>query len=353
VTRASGSERTVQFLRSLSFTLVLAGSALVSCGNGASSGHGALIALELGLPTDVTSFANADVAVAEAQGFFRAAGLTVHVRNLSSGVTVVQGVFGGSLQIGAASIEPVVNAHAQGGALSIIGSYADRLTVSMVTPRVIQTPADLRGRRLGIQQVGAFREVMTRMVLEDAGLTAADAAYVPVAANGYASALIQGTVQSAILQAEQAIDVLQRDGKLHVLVDLGQLRPDYFYGTYVVARSWLAKHQDVARRFLTAIVQAHRFMYQDRSRTVTIVAQATGFSEQVIGQAYDELIGRAGVFPVNASLDAERITRTIQTMRQFKIVASTASAGSPLVDRGPIAAVIGELGAWTGDPRWR
>jgi len=55
----------------------------------------------------------------------------------------------------------------------------------------------------------------------------------------------------------------------------------------------------------------------------------------------------------DAHVDAERITRTIQTMRQFKIVASTVSAGSPLVDRGPIAAVIGELGAWTGDPRWR
>ena len=66
------------------------------------------------------------------------------------------------------------------------------------------------------------------------------------------------------------------------------------------------------------------------------------------GAALDDA---SGLF--NASLDAERITRTIQTMRQFKIVASTVSAGSPLVDRGPIAAVIGELGAWTGDPRWR
>jgi ABC-type nitrate/sulfonate/bicarbonate transport system substrate-binding protein len=64
------------------------------------------------------------------------------------------------------------------------------------------------------------------MVLASAGLTPGDASCVPITANGYTSALVQGTIQSAILQDEQAIDVLGRDDKLHVLVDLGQVRPD-------------------------------------------------------------------------------------------------------------------------------
>jgi ABC-type nitrate/sulfonate/bicarbonate transport system substrate-binding protein len=194
---------------------------------------------------------------------------------------------------------------------------------------------------------------MTRMVLQGAGLSPSDVAYVPVAANGYTSALVQGTIQSAIVQQEQAIDVLQRDDKLHVLVDLGQLRPEYFYGTYVVAKTWLAHNPDVAKRFLTAMVRAHRFMYQDRTATVRIVARATGLSEQVIGQAYDLLLGKQGAFAVNVGLDPTRITRTIQTMQQFQIVTGAAPSEPSLVDRGPISAVIGELGAWTGDPRWR
>jgi len=93
----------------------------------------------------------------------------VNVKNLASGVPVVQGVVGGSLDIGANSFEPVANADAQGGNLVIIGSYTDRLTVSMVTPDSIHSPAQLRGKRLGIQTVGAFREVMTRMILASAG----------------------------------------------------------------------------------------------------------------------------------------------------------------------------------------
>jgi ABC-type nitrate/sulfonate/bicarbonate transport system substrate-binding protein len=308
--------------------------------------------INLGLPTSVTSFANADVAVAQAQGYFQAEHLTVHVKNLASGVPVVQGVVGGSLDIGANSFEPVVNADAQGGNLVIIGSYADRLTVSMVTPDTIHSPAQLRGKRLGIQTVGAFREIMTRMILAGAGLTPADATYVPVASTGYISALLQGSIQSAILQQEQVIDVLQKDPKLHVLVNLYQARPYYFYGAYVVSRPWLDHHQNVAEKFLTAIVRAHRFMYQHEAATVRIVVAATGFTQSVISQAYAVLLGKEGVFPVNQGLQASRINQTIQTMRQYKVLTGTAPAESTLVDAGPINAVIHKLGAWTGDPRW-
>jgi ABC-type nitrate/sulfonate/bicarbonate transport system substrate-binding protein len=318
----------------------------------AASTGTATTVLNIGLPTSATSFANADVAVAQAEGYFRAEGLTVHVKNLASGVPVVQGVVGGSLDIGATSFEPVANADAQGGNLVIIGSYTDRLTVSMVTPDSIHSPAELRGKRLGIQTVGAFREVMTRMILAGAGLTPADATYVPVASTGYISALLQGSIQSAILQQEQVIDVLQKDAKLHVLVNLYQARPYYFYGTYVVSRPWLAHHQSVAEKFLTAIVRAHRFMYQHEAATVRTVAVTTGFSQQVIKQAYAVLLGKEGVFPVNQGLEPSRISQTIATMRQHKVLTGPAPAESTLVDAGPIDAVVHKLGAWTGDPRW-
>ena len=340
-------------LAGLSITSVLISSCSSSSSQPSTSGTtSTMTTITIGLPTDVPSFANSDVAVADARGFFRAEGLTVHVENLSSGVPVVQGVVGGALNIGASSIEPVVNADAQGAGLVVIGSYANRLTVSMVTPKTIQTPAELRGKRLGIQQVGAFREVMTRMVIEGAGMTTSDVAYIPGAADSYISSLIQGTIQSGILQEEQVISVLHRDSKLHVLVNLYQARPNYFYGAYFATRSWLAANQDVAKRFLTAIVRAHRFMYQDKAATVPIVAKATGFSQQVIGKAYAVLLGQEGVFPVNEGLDPARITDTIQTMRQYKILTGTAPAESSLVDTGPISAVISQLGAWTGDPRW-
>jgi NitT/TauT family transport system substrate-binding protein len=340
--------------------LVTALSACTSTSTSSTSSSGSsvspvatkTVSITIGLPNSTPSFANSDVAVAQAEGYFAEEGLQVHVDDLSSGVPVVQGVVGGSLDIGASSIEPVVNAASQGAPLEIIGSYANKLTVSMVTPTSITTPAQLRGKRLGIQQVGAFREVMTRMVIESAGMTTSDVTYIPSPSSAYVSELLAGTVQSAVLQEEQVLAVLKKDAGLHVLVNFASARPDYFYGAYVVTKSWLAANESVAERFLTAITEAHRFMYKNKAATVAIVAANTGDSQAVIGKAYDVLLGTEGVFPVNTGLSATIITDTIATMKQYKILSGPEPSESAIVDTGPISAVIGKLGAWTGDPRW-
>ncbi len=292
------------------------------------------------------------MAVAQAEGYFKAEGLDVHVDNLSSGVPVVQGVIGGSLDIGASSIEPVVNAAAQGSPVQIVGSYANKLTVSMVTPATISTPAQLRGKRLGIQQIGAFREVMTRMVIEGAGLATSDVSYIPGSSSAYISELLAGEIQSGVLQEEQVLTVLAKDPRLHVLVNFAQTNPDYFYGTYVVSKSYLAGNQSTVEKFLTAITQAHRFMYQHKAATVAIVAKNTGFTSKVISEAYDVLLTQEGVFPVDDGLSAARISSTITTMQRYKILTGTAPAESALVNSGPIAAVVAKLGTWQGNRLW-
>jgi NitT/TauT family transport system substrate-binding protein len=300
--------------------------------------------LKIGLPTGKTSFANVDVVIAQELGLFKQQALEVTFQNFDSGVKVVQAVVASDVAIGGASIEPVVNASVAGGNIAIIGTYANRLTVSMVTPKTITSAAELRGKNAGIQDVGAFREVMTRMVLESAQLTPKDVHYIPVSAPGYIQGLISGQIHSAILQTEQAIEILERDARFHVLVDLHQVEPDYFYGTYFVSKDWLAKNPDLASRFLTALTQAHRLMYQNRSDTVTIAAKATGFSASVIDRAYEVLLVSNQVFPVNDGLEQARLTYTLAKMKALGLLKEKAPDLAQLVDREPLTQVLGKLG---------
>jgi len=39
-------------------------------------------------------------------------------------------------------------------------------------------------------------------------------------------------------------------------------------------------------------------------------------------------------------------------MKQYKVVTGNVPAEPALVDAGPITAVVSQLGAWKGDPRW-
>jgi ABC-type nitrate/sulfonate/bicarbonate transport system substrate-binding protein len=335
--------------------LVIASLVAVGCGGASgdeAGSEGSAATINLGLPTADTSFANSDVVIAEEQGFFEEQGLQVELQNFSSGLKVVQATVAGDLQIGASSIEPVINASAQGGQLAIVGSYADRLTASMVTPTSIQSAADLRGENLGVQDVGAFREVMTRMVLETEGLTPDDVSYRPVEANAYIGALLSGQISSAILQAEQMVEATNTDPNFHELADLYEVEPDYYYGTYFVSKDWLSENPDTAVRFLTAVTKAHRFMYENKEETVPIVAEATGFSPEVIDEAYEKLLVQNGVFPVNEGLEEDRLTYTVERMKELDLLKGGEPNMSELVDREPISTAVENLGALEGDPRW-
>jgi ABC-type nitrate/sulfonate/bicarbonate transport system substrate-binding protein len=300
--------------------------------------------LKIGLPTGKTSFANVDVVIAQEMGFFKQQALDVTIQNFDSGVKVVQAVVAGDIAVGGASIEPVVNAMVAGGKVAIIGTYASRLTVSMITPKTITSVAELRGKQAGIQDVGAFREVMTRMILESAKLTPQDVSYVPVSAPGYIQGLIAGQIHSAILQTEQALEILERDPRFHVLVDLYEVEPAYFYGTYFASQDWLAAHSDLAVRYLTALLQAHRFMYHDKAETVRIAAKATGFSASVIDKTYELLLVNNKVFPVNDGLEDQRLTYTITKMKSLGLFKGQEPTLAQLVDRRPIMQALDALG---------
>lgn len=285
----------------------------------AGGGDGQQVALAL--PTGKTSFANCDIGVATDQGFFADEGLSVSTQNLSSGLKVVQALLSGDIDIGGASIEPVINAAAQGQSLKIIGTYADRLTVQMMVPEDIQGVGDLQGKILGIQDVGAFREVMTRMVLESEGMTTDDVQYRGVETTGYIPALVAGQIQSAILHAEQVESIKSEDDSFHSISDLYEVEPDYFYGTYFADESWLGENADVAQGFADALLKAHRFMYDNRDETVRICSEVTGFEEPVVDAAWSTYFEDNCVFPVDSGLETDRISYTIDRMGELDTLA--------------------------------
>ena len=351
-------------MRHVAYTMLLLALLVAGCsegpsgsgGEGQSSAGGSAAPkggkmVRVALPTAQTSFANADIAVAQAKGYFKEQGIGIEIQNFGSGLKSVQAVVAGGADIGASSIEPVASANARGQSLPIIGAYTDRLAVAMVTPKKITDATQLRGKRLGIQDVGAFREVMTRLVLQRADLTPDDVSYRPVESNGYTGALLAGQIQSGILQQEQAIDAMAKDDGFHVLEDLYAIDPDYFYGTYFAKPGWLKANSDSAERFLAAVTKAHRFMYDNKEETVKIVAKATSFSPQVIEEAYGRLLARNAVFPVNDGLDENRLSHTLEAMKELDLLEGTTPKVSEIVDRKPIEGAIKRIGGPAPDPR--
>src|SRR5262249_59417704 len=106
-------------------------------------------------------------------------GINVELTAFESGLQSLRGGIAGGLDLVGASSEPVITVISRGAKIRSIFSYAHKLTVVMAAQESIRKPTDLRGKKLGIPDVGAFPEVVTRAVLHSAGATSRDVHYIP------------------------------------------------------------------------------------------------------------------------------------------------------------------------------
>ncbi len=305
------------------------------------------------MPVTPPNLPHLGVYVAKELGYFEEEGINLDLASFESGLQSLRGGVAGSVDLLGASAEPVISAISRGAKIRSIFSYAHKLTVVMVAQKSIQKSAELRGKNLGIQEVGAFREVMTRAVLQTAGLTAQDVNYIPVSSAGYITALLGNKIDTAILHIDQAYMARTKEASLHVLVPLWEIMPSYWYGTFSTTEEFLRKDPDLLARAVGAIIKAHRFMYRNKDRTLELASKHTGYPKEVLSPAYDALAA-AKVWPVNDGMPAEMVNTTINKMVEIGMLKETEKPkAEQVVDRGPANAAVAKLGRWTDDPNWK
>ncbi len=309
--------------------------------------------LTIAIPVSPPSIAHIGPFVAKELGYFNEYGLDVDILQFDSGARATQALLSGGVDAVLSSSEPVIIAMARGADLKIIYSFSHKLTIVLIATDRIRTLNDLKGARMGVQEVGAFREIMSRAVLIKAGLTPQDVQYVSVGSAGYISALVAGRIETAVLQADQTAEVLKTARGLRILVRYWDLLPEYWYGAYAVKEDSLRTNMDALANMVKAIIRAHRFLYRDRKTSVEMIAKYTGFPKGAAEQAHAFLV-QAGAWPVNDGLPRTMINYTVDRLVEWNLLTPEEKLSYPrLVDLRPTTLALRELGRWTGDPRWR
>ena len=309
--------------------------------------------LVIGMPVTPPNLPHIGVYIAKELGYFDEQGINVELTGFESGLQSLRGGVAGGLDIVGASSEPIITVISRGAKIRSIFSYAHRLTVVMAAQESIRRPSDLRGKNLGIQDVGAFREVMTRAVLHSAGLTPQDVNYVPVASAGYIASLISNKIDTAILHIDQAYMARTKKASLHSLIPLWEVMPNYWYGTFSTNEELLRKEPDLLARAVAAIIRAHRFIYRNKERTLDLASKHTGYAKEILSPAYDALAA-AKVWPVNDGMPAEMVDVTINKLVEIGLLKENEKPkAEQVVDRGPANAALAKLGRWTDDAAWK
>src|SRR3990172_6905633 len=216
--------------------------------------------------------------VADDQGFFRKYGLDIKLIHVRSGPIGLSALSAGESQFYNGSVTGATLGSNAGGLDAVfIAGLINKLTGAFVVNPVIKTPADLKGKNIGVQSMGGGIWMFTMLTLDYWGLdpkrdninfrVIGDES---VLAQAVANRVIDGCFLSYTFAS-----ILERQG-FRVLADVGKLGIPY-QGTGIIARrSFVNASPDVAERVLSALVEAIAFILEPNNKAAVMRSLAKG-----------------------------------------------------------------------------
>ena len=272
------------------------------------------IKVKFGMPTTPPNLVHVTPWVAQEQGFFKEEGLDVEISTFEGGIYVIRNVVSGALDAGPGAGASVAVSVARKAGIKAIYGMAPRFASTMTVRSNIRTLEDIKGKKIGVQEIGGFADILSRMVLRKAGIKPDEVTFVPIA-SADVPPLLAGAIDTAILHVDQLAMARQKEPSLHPIVKFWELEPNQLFLVVVAQEKKFqadpAKYQALVR----ALAKANRFMYADRARVVEIAVKHAKIPRDVAAAAYDEL-AQGKVWSQNDGLTREKVEYTINRMVQ-------------------------------------
>lgn len=220
-----------------------------------------LNAQEKQLPTLTISYASvsgtrAPLWIAKDLGIFEKYGLDVNLIYIASGVTSVNALLGGSVQVIAASGSSAVGAAARGAPVVIIASLGAIAYKLIARPEITSLQA-LKGRIIGSSRVGAGSDYALQRLLPKIGLVPGkDVQLIPTGlseSDRRLMIMLQGRIDATLGTVDNILQLELRGQKVSVLADLLQ-EGIYTTGSDIsTSRQLLRDRPRLLKNFLMAL----------------------------------------------------------------------------------------------------
>jgi NitT/TauT family transport system substrate-binding protein len=303
--------------------------------------------LVIGMPTSPPNVVHMPVFVAQQLGLYKQCGADVSTVALDGGVKVYRAMLSGNVDVAMAPASLTAVGVSKGAQVKGILGTLDKFEASMVVRGDVKTMADLKGKRIGIQQPGGFADILSRSVLRAAHIDPKDVNFVTIATEDV-PALVANQVDTAILHVEQEMLAKEKVPDLHAVARMWELQPKTMYNLFDVTDTTLKGKSKALACFVKGMMQATRIMYTDKAKVMPIIVKQTGYSEKVVSQAYDFLVKNC-IWDANSGLSPERINFTAKLMEKVgNVEKGKVPTYDQIVDTQFARAALKELGPYQG-----
>jgi NitT/TauT family transport system substrate-binding protein len=226
-----------------------------------------------------TSASQAPIWAAKEGGFFDKESIAVSDLTLLTNLTALLGAIQSQdAPLAFVSAQPVVPADLQGADFIIVAGFGSKVAGQIWSVPSIQTPAQLKGKAVGVTALGSAGESGAAAALAKIGIPHDQVGWVATGPPAQTlAALKSGRIQAAPLTPPD--DIPAADAGLHMLLDVATLDLPTQGSCIVTTRKYAAAHGDVVERFVRAVIEGTHQLETDKQFAHKVIAQYSGLTD--------------------------------------------------------------------------
>jgi NitT/TauT family transport system substrate-binding protein len=209
--------------------------------------------------------------LAKEEGIFAKHGLEADLVAVRSAPLQVTALVSNEVQFVRGSVSSMLTAAAQGAKLKILLSlFAERASYDFLVSPSITRPADLKGKKIGVQDFSGLLWTLTMLSLREMGLDP-QRDNISIQAIGdstvIAQSLATGIIDAAALDKLQSVR-LQGLG-VKVLLDLSRIA--FPSSPFMGAEAFIERNPQVVEKFIKALIEASTIMRAQKERGLAVL----------------------------------------------------------------------------------
>jgi NitT/TauT family transport system substrate-binding protein len=225
--------------------------------------------------------------IAKEEGFFKKHNVDVQLLYIVGGRVVVQAMLANEVQFGVSGPGAVIRANLSGADLVYVAVNANVADFVLVTPNTIKDIQQLRGKRIGIGQLGGGPDYTTRIVLEKNGLAPdKDVRIVQLLTGqpGRLAALQSGAVEAIVINPPLTLQARQMG--FNLLLDYATVLPHFFSSGFITTRRYVQQDPQTVQNVIKALLDATRYLVSNEEGTIRTLAKYFKINDRGLLQTY-------------------------------------------------------------------
>ena len=209
--------------------------------------------------------------VAQDRRLFEKYGVTVELTYIRG--IAIEAMLAGEVQFVRASPPSVIRPTLRGADLAVIANTINVAVFSLMSRPDIKRPQDIRGKKIGVTNLGDSPDLVLTLLLERWGLQRGKDVAVLGIRGGMPELLASvttGFVDGGMISAPSNLRGIKLG--LRELVDTGDLAIPYLNSPLSTRRSYIKAQRDTALRILRAYYEAVQQTHNDRAASIKILS---------------------------------------------------------------------------------